>query len=66
MYSKNSTIVMCLDSFAKQIYNIWVFFSHYFSLRDDCLVHFANEQYCPLVSFARYCRVTHEAFIAEP
>ena len=26
MYSENSNIVMCLDSFSKQIYNIWVIF----------------------------------------
>ena len=26
MYSENSKIVVCLDSFSKQSYNIWVFF----------------------------------------
>ena len=26
MYSENSKIVICLDSFSKQIYNIWVIF----------------------------------------
>ena len=26
MYSENSKIVVCLDSFSTQIYNIWVFF----------------------------------------
>ena len=26
MYSKNSKIVKCLDSFSKQIYDIWVIF----------------------------------------
>ena len=26
MYSDNSKIVICLDSFSKQIYNIWVIF----------------------------------------
>ena len=26
MYSENSKIVICLDSFSKQIYYIWVFF----------------------------------------
>ena len=25
MYSENSKIVVCLDSFSKQIYNIWIF-----------------------------------------
>ena len=28
MYHENSKIVICLDSFSKQIYNIWVFFRH--------------------------------------
>ena len=26
MYSENSKTVICLDSFSKQIYNIWVIF----------------------------------------
>ena len=26
MHSENSKIVICLDSFSKQIYNIWVIF----------------------------------------
>ena len=26
MYSENSKVVICLDSFTKQIYNIWVTF----------------------------------------
>ena len=26
MYSENLKIVICLDSFSKQIYNIWVMF----------------------------------------
>ena len=26
MYSENSKIVICLDSFSKPIYNIWVIF----------------------------------------
>ena len=30
MYSENSKIVICLDSFSKQIYNILVLFSTYY------------------------------------
>ena len=33
MYSENSKIVIYLDSFSKQIYNIWVIFYLYQSLR---------------------------------
>ena len=35
------------------------------SLRDDCLVKFANLKYFPVASFARSYRVTDDAFIAE-
>ena len=33
MYSEKSKIVVCLDSFSKQIYNIWVFLDLHQSLR---------------------------------
>ena len=51
MYSENSKIVICLDSFFIHIYDIWGNFSTYISLLDD----FAN---FPLASFARNYRVT--------
>ena len=32
MFSENSKIVICLDSFSKQNYNIWVIFRLYISV----------------------------------
>ena len=64
MYSVNPEIVICLDSFSKQIYNIWVLFRHIRD-EDDCRVKFAKLLYFPLASFARSHWVTDEAFIAE-
>ena len=47
MHSENSKFVICLDSFSKQIYIIWLISDLYQSL-SDCLVKFANLLYFPL------------------
>ena len=48
MYSDNSKIVTCLDSFSKQIHNIWVFFRLLSVFETTALLSFANLQYFPL------------------
>ena len=60
MYSENSKIVTCLDSFSQQIYDIWVTFCPI-----SVFVKFGNLQYFPLASFSRSYRFTDDAFIAE-
>ena len=58
MYSEHSKIVVCIDSFSKQIYNIWVFFGLISVFETTAAVKFAKLQYFSLASFARYNRVT--------
>ena len=60
MYSENSKIVKCLDSFSKQIYNIWVNFRLISVFETSALLNL------PIYSiFLWSYRVTDEAFIAE-
>ena len=60
MYSEKSKIVLCLDSFSKQINNIWVIFRLISVFETTALLNL------PFYSvFARSYRVTDEAFIAE-
>ena len=62
MYFENSKIVICLDSFSKQIYNIWAIFRLISVFETTALLYL---QYFPLASLARSYRVTDETFIAE-
>ena len=64
MYSENSKIVICLDSFSKRIYNIGVLVIFRLITFFDLTALF-NLQYFPLASFARSIRVTDWAFTAE-
>ena len=60
MYSENAKIVICLASFSKQIYNIWVSFRliSVFETTDLNILRIYN-------AFARSYRFTDDAFIAE-
>ena len=65
MYYENSKKGICLVSFSKQLYNIWVIFQLIVFETTAMVVTFSNLQYFPLASFARSYRVTDEVFIAE-
>ena len=41
LYSENSKIVICLDSFSKQIYNIWVIFRLISVFQTTALLYFS-------------------------
>ena len=47
MYYEESKIVICLDSFSKQIYNIWVFLAHLSRrLKDELIVYRSIRRPC--------------------
>ena len=57
-------MIICLDSFSKQILNIWVYFDLYQSL-DDCHVKICKFTALYSGSFCQIDRITDEALIAE-
>ena len=65
MCSENSKIVICLDSFSKQIYNIWVIFRLILVFETTSLLNLPIYSIFLLASYARSYRVTDEAFVAE-
>ena len=59
MYSENSKIIIRLDSFFQQMFNILEI------VLDDCLVNFTKLQDFFLATFVRSYRVIDEALITE-
>ena len=57
-------MIIRLDSFSKQILNIW-YISSYISLSDDCHVKICKFTALSSGSFCQIYRVTDEALIAE-
>ena len=64
MHSENSKIVICIYSFSKQIYNIWVIFD--LSVFETTpLLNLPIYSIFPPASIARSYRVTDKDFVAE-
>ena len=58
-------MIICLDSFSKQLLSIYTHTSIYISLSDDCHVKICKFTALSSGSFCQIYRITDEALIAE-